>query len=180
MDERAGEAQLLLHAARELAGEACAELAHAGSGQQPVRALFANMAGTSNRVGVETDVLVDREVLVETEPLRHVADMLLALLGVRHDVDAVDDDVAAVRLHHAGQHPHGRGLAGAVGTDQAENLAAIHRETETIHGGNGSEPLGQPIGRNNGSPGAFMTCPGEALAALASAGMPGTSSWVGL
>ena len=117
---------------------------------KPAYAFFAQFVGHFEQVGVEADILVDREFFVEAEPLRHIAQVRLAGLGVGHDIDAVDEDAAAVRLHHAGQHPHGRGLAGAVGTDQAENLAAVDGERQTVHGGNLGKPLGQSIGRDDG------------------------------
>ena len=103
--------------------------------KRAARALRASRVGYFEQIGIEADVLVDGQILIKPEPLRHVAEMLLAALGVRDHIDAVDDDAAAVWLHHARQHAHRRGLAGAVGPDQAENLAAIDGETQAVHGG---------------------------------------------
>ena len=51
-----------------------------------------SFGGHFEEIGIETDILVDRQVFVEAEALRHVAHMRLAALGIRHDIDAVDDD----------------------------------------------------------------------------------------
>ena len=49
------------------------------------------------------------------------------------DVVAVDVDDAAVGLHQAGDHVEDRGLAGAVRAEQADRLAARHREAGVVH-----------------------------------------------
>ena len=83
VDERAGEPELLLHAARQLPGAALAEGRHAGGAEQPRRALVAVASLDAEEVGEEFDVLVDRQVLVEPEALRHVADVRARELGSR-------------------------------------------------------------------------------------------------
>ena len=127
MHQRAGEAELLLHAAGQRAGLEAAEIGHAGRRQQALRALAAQRRRHLEQVGVEADVLVDGELLVEAEPLRHVAQIRLRRFRIGHRVDAVDHDRAGIRPHHAREHAHGRGLAGAVRPDQPENLAAVDR-----------------------------------------------------
>ena len=107
--------------------------------------------------------------------------MLLAALGVRDHVDAIDDDAAAVRLHHARQHAHRRGLAGAIGPDQAENLAAVDGETDMPStAASPGKPLAKPIDGDNGRGRFAHGLPAGSASSVASAGMPGTSSWVGL
>ena len=84
-------------------------------------------------VGVEGEVLAHREVGVEAEALRHVGEVALHRLGLpRHArrgagvaVRATaDPGVAGARPQHAGEHAQGGRLAGAVGADEAEQLAA--------------------------------------------------------
>jgi hypothetical protein len=46
------------------------------------------------------------------------------------DGQAEGEGLAAARLEQAGQNPQGRGLAGAVGADQADHLALAGFEVE--------------------------------------------------
>ena len=82
----------------------------------------------------EADVLIDRQQLVEREPLRHVADPPLDAFGIARDVDAADDAPSRGRRQQAAQHADGRGLAGAVAAEEAEDLAAPHVEADAIDG----------------------------------------------
>ena len=68
-----------------------------------------------------------RQPLVELRVARQEADAALGgdRLGV--DVEAVDQHLAAVGRQDAGQHPQRRGLAGAVGAEQPDDLAAAAR-----------------------------------------------------
>ena len=50
---------------------------------------------------------------------------------------------AAARRKQAAQHAEGGGLAGAVGPEQAEDLAAAHLEVDVVDGGEGAEFLDQ-------------------------------------
>ena len=60
--------------------------------------------------------------------LRHEADALPHSAGVAPEVHPGDRGVAAVRADQRGQHPEGGRLAGPVGTEEAEDLAALHGE----------------------------------------------------
>ena len=75
----------------------------------------------------ELQVLQDREVLVEAEALRHVADVALDLLALRADVVAERRAAAAVGRQQPAQHAQRGGLAGAVGAEEAVDLAALAR-----------------------------------------------------
>ena len=54
-------------------------------------------------------------------------------MGRRGDVVAVEVDAATVGLDEAGDHVEHRGLAGAVGTEQADRLAAPDIEADASH-----------------------------------------------
>ena len=81
----------------------------------------------------ELDVLVDGERLVEREALRHVANATLHAFGIATDVDAADQGRAGGGSQQAAQHADGGGLAGAVGAQEAEHLALLHRERQVVH-----------------------------------------------
>ena len=60
-------------------------------------------------------------------------------------VVAADRGAARVGAQQGGEHPHGGGLAGAVGTEQAEHRAGPGGEVDAVEGGGGAEALDQPF-----------------------------------
>src|SRR5207245_1157961 len=60
-------------------------------------------------------------------------------------VDAVDEDAAAVRLQQRCKHPDGGSFAGAVGSKERENLAALDREADIVDGGEIPESLDEVL-----------------------------------
>src|SRR5438132_6294 len=79
----------------------------------------------------EAEVLLRREFFVQRERLRSDPDARSrGDLGGR--ADAFELDRAAVRLQQPDAQPHGGGLAGAVGAEEAEHLAAPDLEIEGI------------------------------------------------
>jgi len=98
----------------------------------------------------EGQVLHHREVAVEAEALRHVADDAADLLRFLDRIEAGHSGVA-FRGHHDGrQQADGGRLAGAIGPDKAENLAAGDAQVQPFHGGNLPEALGQVFGSDDG------------------------------
>ena len=71
-----------------------------------------------------------RHVAVAGRALRQVAELRFGQLGLLEHVDAGDARAAGVRLQEAGQHLHGGRLAGAVGAEKAQHLAAAGRSSE--------------------------------------------------
>src|SRR4029078_7709967 len=57
---------------------------------------------------------------------------------------AEDAKGAAGGRRHAPDHPHRRGLPGAVRAEEAEELAAVHVEVVAVDRGERAEVLGQP------------------------------------
>ena len=81
---------------------------------------------------VEVEVLPHGERAVERVALRHHADHLLRRGRVRDHVDAADEGAPAGGDHARREHAGGRGLARAVGPEQAEDLALVHLEVELV------------------------------------------------
>jgi hypothetical protein len=94
----------------------------------------ATRAGDAVDPGVEAQVLLDGQVLVQAEALGHVADALLDALGLGRDVEADDGAAATRRIQDPAEHPDRRGFSGSVGPEDAEDLAALHRERHVAHG----------------------------------------------
>ena len=103
------------------------ELALAVGEAQPLERLGHPLAAPVHGVEAadEVEVLADREVLVEAEALGHVADLALDRPRLLDDVVAEAGAAARVGREQAAQHADGRGLAAAVGAEEAADLAAL-------------------------------------------------------
>ena len=75
--------------------------------------------------GDHADVLAARQVLVHRGVLAGQPDDAPHHLGLLGHVVAQDRGAAFVGLEDGGEDAHGRGLAGAVGAEQAENRARL-------------------------------------------------------
>src|SRR5213080_5401800 len=121
VDQSTREAELLLHAAGEAAGEPLGEWSEIGEAQELREAPLTRRLVESAEVRVETQVVEHREILVQPEALRHVAGLRLprAALGARRAPEHLDG--ASRRLHQPGEEANEGRLAGPVGTDQPED-----------------------------------------------------------
>ena len=99
--------------------------------------------------GEEPEVLGRGEVLVDRGELPGDAEQPSYGVGLGGDVVAEDLGPAAVDVQQGGEHPEHRGLAGAVGAEDAEDLAAVHLEVDAVHGALVAELLDEP-GRTDG------------------------------
>ncbi len=110
--ERAGERDALELAARELGHQRPLEVAGADLGER------LEVAATPSEREKTADA--ERQRRVELQALRHVAD---AEARAAHDA-------AGGRREHPQEHAEQRGLAGAVGADQRDDLAGVEREID--------------------------------------------------
>src|SRR3984893_4538521 len=85
--------------------------------------------------------------------LKHHAETLARDLvrGQAGDVFALKDDLARGRAFDAHDRLHRGRFAGAVGADQAENLARAQIEAEVLHGSEATVALGEAADFENGS-----------------------------
>ena len=88
------------------------------------------------------------EVLVDRGVLPGHADELADHVRVSTDVDAEDAGLAAVDRQQGREHLEGRGLAGAVGAEHAEDLAATDLEVDPVDRPEVAERLDEPGGRD--------------------------------
>jgi hypothetical protein len=132
--QRAGQAELLLHAAGELAGRPRREAREVGHLEHAGEALAAHILRHAVEVGVEVEVLLHAQVFVEAEALWHVADAVLHGLRLARDVVTEDVQGSLVDREQPGHHPQQRRLAGAVGADQRGELAFAHGHRHAVDG----------------------------------------------
>ena len=95
-------------------------------------------------------VLADAQVAVERELLRHVAEPGAGGAGGAIEVEAGDAGPAGGRPQEAAHHLERGRFAGAVGAEQAEDLAAADAEGDVVGRGEVAELLGQPVGLDHG------------------------------
>ncbi len=128
------QSQPLPPAAGQLAREALLSSHQSRHLERPRLACGLPLLGDAVDAAVEVQVLLDGEILVEREPLGHVADDLLDRFALGPDVKPADPARSAGRGEQAREHPDGRGLPGAVGTEKPEDLARGNLEREAVHG----------------------------------------------
>ena len=126
MDQGAGKAQLLLHAARESTSQARPERREAGKRHQVLETAPALRTGQPLKIGVKRKIFGNGQVFIEPEPLRHVADARLHPLGLDRGIEAEDGDVAGIRIEETGEKTHQGRLAGAVGSNETGDLPRLN------------------------------------------------------
>ncbi len=95
---------------------------------------FRLLARDAVKLGEDCEVFQRAQFQVAGHGLRNDADGLAHVVGLAHDVEVVDARRAGGRRHEGGQHADQGGFAGAVGTEQAENLAVAHGKIQPVHG----------------------------------------------
>ncbi len=93
----------------------------------------------------EVEVLVDGHVVVEAEFLAHVADPLADVIDLADGVETEDRGSTGGGADQAKQHTHGGRFTGAVGSQEAKNLATGIGQIDMIHGHEIAEFLGQVL-----------------------------------
>ena len=95
--------------------------------------------------GAEHQVIAHGHVRVERRRLGQVAGAALGLDGLLDHVVAGDEGFAVGRRHIAGDDPHRRRLAGAVGAEEAQNLPTLGLEADVVYGREGAVLLGEVL-----------------------------------
>ena len=149
VDERVGEAQPLLHAARQRLDVVVAlvaevdELEQVGDHPPPPRRPDAVAARE------EVQVFPHLHVVVDAERVRHEPEDAPDLVRVPGDGHAGDLGLARRRQQQRRQDPQRRRLAGAVGPDETEDLALLHRQVDAGHGERAVVALDQALGADD-------------------------------
>ena len=124
--QRAGERQLLLHAAGEAIRQTVAERCELRHLEEP--AATSLVVRDAMDLGEEGHVLVDREIAVQAEALGQVTDPLRNPPVIARRILVEDAHLARVSVKQAAHQSNRRRLAGAVGSDETEHLAACNLE----------------------------------------------------
>src|SRR5205085_2655545 len=95
---------------------------------------FAAPALDAITTGEVVQVLPNQHVLIETKEVGHVPDKRVDAQGVFEDVDPGDAHLPVGRLQQGSQDADERGLAGAVGTDEAEYFTRGNLQVKIVQG----------------------------------------------
>ena len=114
--------------------------------EQPVRRTTRLGAADALQAGEEDEVLGGGEQLVDRRVLARHAEQLPHDVRLAADVDAEDARLAGVDREQGGEHLEHGGLAGAVGAEYAEDLAATDGQVDRVHGALVAERLDQAVG----------------------------------
>src|SRR5438093_12250157 len=99
----------------------------------------------------EVEVLLGAEALVQRRRLGQQADPAADLVRIGHDVDPVEPGIPGGRTDQPGEEPDGRGLAGAVRTEEGEDLAWSDLQVEVADRPLVAEPATEPDGADHRS-----------------------------
>ena len=133
VDQRAGERQSPLHAAREHVDAGIGPSGEAGEFQQLGHARGDRGARHAEIAAVDPQILGDGEVGIEIVELRHDADAAARFARSCRDGLAEQLNVACVRVREAEAQAQRGGLARAVGTEKAEAFARRYVEVDAGH-----------------------------------------------
>ena len=146
VDQRPRDRQPALHAARERLHAIVASFGELDEIEQLVCA-SARLAPRQVEIpAVDDEVLADRQLSVQRVLLRHDPDPGTDPRPVHGRVHIEDAQRPCGGWRDTADHPHRGGLAGPVGTQEAECLTPPDVEVDRVHSGERAELLGQPAG----------------------------------
>ena len=149
--QAAGDLQAPPHAPRQGGGKGAGAVGEADGFQQLRGALAAPRSGDAVEPGVNANILGAGELGVAGHVLRNHSNRGAHRVGVANDIVPGHDRRAAGGRHQRGQHADERALAGAVGSEQAEDLAALDLEADVIHRQQRAETLADAFDVDGGA-----------------------------
>ena len=156
MDEAAGDGELLLHPAGQLAGQRVAPREELELGQQCLEP--APRIRHAIEAAGEEQVLLHREVFEQVGLVGNEGQQGLRCDRIRDDVVAAHRHAAARGRQDARDGPDGGGLPGAVGAYQAQHLVWLDPEAEVADRRKAPVELGKPADLDHvGSPVVALT-----------------------
>jgi len=155
VDEGAGDGSFLLHAGGEFVAAAVAEAVHVEAGEDVVDAFFEDGLVKTVEAAEIFDHFLSAEARVEGSARGKKADVGTDFFRVFDDIVASNHSGAVGGLENGGEHAEGGGFAGAVGAEQAVNLAGLALKANVIDGTDFAallvlEALGQATSINHG------------------------------
>ena len=108
-----------------------------------------SLAGETAHFGNPLQEAGHGHVVVERSGLGEVADLAFGLFGVVDHGDAADFDAAGGGGEEAGDHAHGGGLSGSIGSEESEDFALVDGEGQVVDGHFGAKAFGEIFNVNH-------------------------------
>ena len=143
MDGGGREREFLFPSGRDVPDKCSCHVLHPEGAEHTLHSHADFCVGHAVDCGEQPQVLGHGQVLVKREFLAHVAYVSLYLLRLPDNVESGHGAGAGCRAAQAAQHSHGCGLAGAVGSEKAENLTSAHIEADVVHSREAAEAFHQ-------------------------------------
>ena len=157
VDQRAAQAELLLHPTGEFSGGAIAKRRQPGTLQQLVDAQFALGFIVAEQAGEEVDVFIHRESVIEVfpQPLRHPRDFRTHLAAVMHiaHIAAKHHHVPLLDGPRPGDQRKQARFADAVRANQANHTPCRDRQTDIAQRDGGAKLLTNVFQQGDGGRG---------------------------
>ena len=142
VDDRLGDADALPVALGKLADQLVAHVADGAASQHLVHPAVDVRRADSLELADEIEVLGDLHLGVNRRCFRQIPDPLLDLHGVLEHVEAGDIGRSRRGRQEAGQDPHGGGLPGAIGPEEADDLPLFDFKGDIVYGDRAGVSLG--------------------------------------
>src|SRR5687767_9445026 len=143
MHKGSGERQALLPAAGKRAGKLVLQMSEPQSVER-----FGNVRGNGVQIVKlcdERQVLGNGEIFIVCEALGHIADIALYLPALGQNIVAEHGAASGIGGEQAADHADGRRLAGAVGAEEAHDLALLQGKRDAVHGDLVAEALNEAV-----------------------------------
>ncbi|OQB00828.1 MAG: hypothetical protein BWY25_01599 [Chloroflexi bacterium ADurb.Bin222] len=134
MDEARGDVHAALHPARVSLHRLVRPVGERHDAQHILHALLEVRAAQAVNLPEKLEIGARAEGGIERQILRHQAVQLLDCLQVGSDIVTANAGGALGGLEYAGQHRDSGGFSGAVGTEQAKDLALLYSKTDAFDG----------------------------------------------
>ena len=92
-------------------------------------------SGDAFDAGDKLEVLSDLKRVVQRRHLRQISQPFCRFLVLGRHVEPGDRDRAGARSGKSGDHAHGGGLAGTVGSEKSDDFAFLHRKSQIVNNG---------------------------------------------
>src|SRR5216684_2458552 len=145
VDERHGEGQALLLAARKLAVEGVSFLFEAEALEQ-----FVRFAATFVKASEKPQSFYYAELVGERSGLQCGADLVFQRRGITLRIEAANGNSPAVKIAQAFENLDGGCFSGAIRPEQTENLAFFHTKADTANGFDVTVPFDEVFDLKNG------------------------------
>ena len=141
-----GQRQALAHAKGQLLGQFVGDIGQPEARHHLGDAGFALRGGHLEDACVQVEVLAHGQLAIQREGLRHVAHAAPHRQVVRVDRLSEQLGMALAGRQQASEHLHGRGLATAVGAQEAEDLATVDAQIDPVNRREVAKATGEVVG----------------------------------